>query len=139
MQERKAPYRPRSDNKRASEVYTDGVVEICTVTDGAVPGLLPREELTPRIKLYYQERKLGVMRNYQAAQNLIKIERVIRVPAPTEPITSQDAAITEDGRRYRIDLVQVVTEVWPRSLDLTLVRYGPRNDGASDGGVEEAI
>lgn len=139
MRERKAPYRPRSDNKRASEVYTDGVVQICTVTDGAVPGLLPREALTPRLKLYYQERKLGVMRNYQAAQNLIHVERVIRVPAPTEPITSQDAAITEDGRHYRIDLVQVVTEVWPRSLDLTLVRYGPRDDGAADGGDEEAI
>ena len=48
---------------------------------------------------------------------------VTKVPMPPMPITNQDAAITEDGRKYRIDLVQVLTDVWPRSLDLTLVAY----------------
>ena len=35
-------------------------------------------------------------------------------------VTSQDVAITEDGRQYRIDLVQSVDEVYPPSVDLTL-------------------
>ena len=39
------------------------------------------------------------------------------------PITNQDVAVTEDGRRYRIDLVQTVTDAYPPSLDLTLVKY----------------
>lgn len=123
MRERKAPYRPRTDSKRAAEVYNDGVVEIYTITDGAQDGTLPRPVLTLRERLCYQERRQGVSRYYQAAQNQIHVERVIRVPRPLAPITDQDAAATEDGTQYRIDLVQEVTDVWPRSLDLTLVRY----------------
>ena len=46
----------------------------------------------------------------------------MRVPR-AEQITSQDVAETEDGRRYRIDLVQTVDGVWPPSQDLTLVKY----------------
>ena len=123
MQERKAPYRPRTDSKRPAEVYNDGVVQIYAVTDGAQAGLLPRPVLSLRETLHYQERRLGVQRNYQAAQNQIQVERVIRVQRPLAPITNQHVAITEDGRQYRIDLVQEVLDVWPRSLDLTLARY----------------
>lgn len=36
-------------------------------------------------------------------------------------ITNQDVAITEDGRQYRIDLVQNA-DVYPPSLDLTLAK-----------------
>lgn len=123
MQDRKAPYRPRTDSKRPAEVYNDGVVKIYAVTDGAQAGLLPRPVLSLRETLHYQERRLGVQRNYQAAQNQIQVERLIRVPRPLAPITSQHVAVTEDGRQYRIDLVQEVLDVWPRSLDLTLARY----------------
>lgn len=123
MRDRKAPYRPRTDSKRPAEVFNDGVVEIYAVTDGAQAGLLPRPVLSLRETLHYQERRLGVQRNYQAAQNQIQVERVIRVPRPLAPITNQHVAVTEDGRQYRIDLVQEVLDVWPRSLDLTLARY----------------
>lgn len=126
MRDRKAPYRPRADNKRPAEVYNDGVAEIYSVTDGAQAGLLPRPVRSLKERLPYQERRLGIQRNYAAAQNQIKVERVIRVPRPLAPITSQDVAVTEDGQRYRIDLVQEVTEVWPRSLDLTLAKYEQR-------------
>lgn len=129
MTKRKAPYRPRLDKKKAGEVYNDGVVTICRVSDGAQAGFLPREELEEKITLHYQELRLGIHRHYQAAQNQIRVEKVIRVPAPPEPITSQDQAVLEDGRRYRIDLVQMATEVWPKSLDLTLARYEQKPDG----------
>ena len=134
MRERKAPYRPRSDSKRPAEVFNDGVAEIYSVTDGAQAGLLPRPVLSVRERLPYQERRLGIQRNYAAAQNQIKAERVIRVPRPLAPITSQDVAVTEDGQRYRIDLVQEVLDVWPRSLDLTLARY---TQGAAERAAEE--
>lgn len=126
MRDRKAPYRPRSDSKRPAEVYNDGVAEIYSVTDGAQAGLLPRPVRSLKERLPYQERRLGIQRNYAAAQNQIKVERVIRVPRPLAPITSQDVAVTEDGQRYRIDLVQEVLDVWPRSLDLTLAKYAQR-------------
>ena len=42
---------------------------------------------------------------------------------PRAKITNQDIAETEDGVKYRIDLVQTVDLVYPPSLDLTLTRY----------------
>ena len=93
-----------------------------TVTDSARPGYQPVEQLTEKIKLRYEEQRLGIQRYYDAMQNQIQVERVIRVPRAGQ-ITSQDVAETEDGRRYRIDLVQTVDGVWPPSQDLTLVKY----------------
>lgn len=137
MRERKEPYRPRTDSKRPAEVYNDGVVQIYAVTDGAQAGLLPRPVPSLRETLHYQERRLGVQRYYAAAQNNIKIERVIRVPRPAAEITSQDVAITEDGRRYRIDLVQTAKDCWPQSLDLTLTAYRQTPPGDQPDAPEE--
>ena len=135
MRERKAPYRPRTDSKRAAEVYNDGVVVIYDVRDDAVMGFMPSPVYQVKTTLAYQERKLGIKRYYDARQNQVRVERVIRVPKPSgvfqpegdapEPmrITSQDAARTEDGKLYRIDLVQSVPDVFPPSLDLTLAVY----------------
>ena len=49
------------------------------------------------------------------------MEKVVRVPKGP-PVSTQDVAVTEDGRQYRIDLVQLAEGVWPPSLDLTLAR-----------------
>lgn len=118
---RKAPHRPREDNA-VTQNFGDGLVTVCTVSNAAKPGYQPLPELTPRYTLRYAEQRLGIQRYYSAAQNQIEVERVIRVPR-AGPISTQDVAITEDGRRYRIDLVQVVTDAYPPSLDLTLVKY----------------
>lgn len=85
-------------------------------------GKLPKVELVPKISLRYDERKVGVDRYYKALQNQIKVERVIRVQ-DAAPITNQDVAITEDGKQYRIQHVQTVPGVYPRSVDLTLIAY----------------
>ena len=50
-------------------------------------------------------------------------------------ITNQDVAETEDGRRYRIDLVQSVDNVWPPSLDLTLAKYVQGEEAHGNGMV----
>ena len=135
MRERQAPYRPRTDSKRAAEVYNDGVVTIYDVRDDAVMGFMPSPVYQVKTTLAYQERKLGIRRYYDARQNQVRVERVIRVPKPSgvfqpegdapEPmrITNQDAARTEDGKLYRIDMVQSVPDVYPPSLDLTLAVY----------------
>lgn len=115
----KAPYRPSSE---ITQGYNSGVVTVYAVTDSARPGYQPVEQLTEKIKLRYEEQRLGIQRYYNAMQNQIQVERVIRVPRAGQ-ITSQDVAETEDGRRYRIDLVQTVDGVWPPSQDLTLVKY----------------
>lgn len=115
----KAPYRPSNE---VTQGYNSGVVTVYAVTDSARPGYQPVEQLTEKIKLRYEEQRLGIQRYYNAMQNQIQVERVIRVPR-AEQITSQDVAETEDGRRYRIDLVQTVDGVWPPFQDLTLVKY----------------
>jgi hypothetical protein len=45
------------------------------------------------------------------------------VPQPAAEITNRDKVVTEDGREYRVDLVQTVPDVYPDSLDLTLAAY----------------
>ena len=107
--------------------FNSGIVTIYTVTDSALPGYQPKPELTEKIVLRYEEQRLGIQRYYAAMQNQIQIERVIRVP--WAEITNQDIAETENGVKYRIDLVQTVDSAYPPCLDLTLKRY---EQGVSD-------
>ena len=125
----KAPYRPSNE---VTQDFNDGVVAVYTVTDSAAPGYQPKPTLVepPRLTLRYAEQRLGIQRYYDAMQNQIQVERVLRVPRAGQ-ITNQDAAVTEDGRRYRIDLVQTVDDVWPPSQDLTLVKY-QQGEGQND-------
>lgn len=114
------PYRPKT-NAPVTQPLDDGMVTVYAVTDAAAPGMRPVEKLIAKVKLRYQEQRLGLQRYYAGQQNQVQIERVIRVPrAPG--ISSQDVAITEDGRQYRIDLVQSTLDVYPPCLDLTLAK-----------------
>ena len=90
-----------------------------SAADDAKPGYTPKQALTPKVQLPYEERKLGIQRFYSGKQNQVQIERVVRCPAAGNPC-SQDVAVTEDGQQYRIDLVQTVYDVYPASVDLTL-------------------
>lgn len=115
----KAPNRPRNE---ITQSYNDGVVTIYSVADVAQPGYQPQIELTEKIKLRYEERSMGLQRYYQAMQNQVQIERVLRVQR-TNKITSQDAAITEDNTKYKIYMVQAVSDVYPPSVDITLSKF----------------
>ena len=114
----KAPNRP---NHEITQPYNDGMVTIFAAKDVAKPGYAPQVELTKKVTLPYAEQRLGIQRYYQGMQNQMEIQRVIRVPKSV-PVNSQDVAQTEDGRKYRIDLVQNVLDVYTPSLDLTLVK-----------------
>ena len=117
----RAPTRPTEN--QITQCYDDGVVTVYAVTDTAAQGYQPRPQLVkpPKAVLRYEEQRLGLQRYYEALQNQIQVERVIRTPRYGQ-ITNQDVAVTEDGRQYRIDLVQTVQNVWPASQDLTLAR-----------------
>lgn len=113
-----APNRPKGE---ITQSYNDGLVTVFEQTDAAQPGYQPRPELTKKVSLRYAERRLGIQRYYSAAQSQQRVERVLRVPKSGQ-VNSQDVAKTEDGRLYRISLVQSVPDVFPPSMDLTLVR-----------------
>ena len=119
MRKWKAPNRPTHE---ISQAYNDGIVTIYALSDEALPGYRPVPKEDPIATLRYAERKLGIQRYFQGQQNQIQIERVIRVPKSVK-ISNQDIAVTEDGEKYRIDLVQLVNDVFPESFDLTLSKY----------------
>lgn len=121
----KAPFRPREE--RITQDFNDGLVTICTVTDAARPGYQPRPEPAPKLTLRYQERRLGIQRVYLAKQDQVELERVLRVPR-TGRVSAQDLAVTEDGRQYRVDLIQSVDGVYPPSEDLTLAKLEQKYD-----------
>lgn len=112
----KAPNRPTHE---ITQSYNDGAVTVYSVTDKAEPGNKPTINLTECVTLHYAEQRLGITRYYAAAQAMSQVERVIRVPRH-QAVNAQMMAITEDGKKYRIDLVQAVDDVYPPSLDLTL-------------------
>lgn len=112
----KAPYRPGNE---VTQSFNSGLVTVYGVTDSAQPGRFPTPELRRKVTLRYEERQLGLRRYYAAKQNQVRVERVLRVPR-TGQVSTQDVAVTEDGRQYRVELVQGVREVWPASADLTL-------------------
>lgn len=116
----KAPRRPEH---KVTQAFNDGELTVYRVTDEAKPGYLPEEKLTKIVSLPYEQRKVGLYRYYQARQDQSRIQRVLRVPQPAQEITNLNKVITEDGREYRIDLVQTVPDVYPKSLDLTLADY----------------
>lgn len=121
--QRKAPFRPRQKAEITQE-FNDGIVKIYWEIDTSQSGHMP--EPTPDLThtLCYQERKVGIRRYYDAKQNQIHVERVIRVPCyPGMIINNQFVAQMEDNFLYRIDLVQKVMDVYPPCMDLTLVKY----------------
>ena len=123
----KAPGRPEH---KITQSYNDGMLTVYTVSDEAAPGRQPVRRLTELVKLPYETRRVGIQRYYAAAQNQTKVQRVLRVPHSVKPVTNRCLADTEDGSRYRIDLVQFVPDVYPPSDDLTLVVY---EQGGADG------
>lgn len=118
---RKAPFRPRTDNG-ITQNFNEGEITIYRTEDRAQPGYYPQIELSKKVKLRYEKRSFGFQRYYAAAQNLIEVKRVVRVPQHPD-VTNQDVAQTEDGTYYRIDHVQDVVDVYPPSMDLTLAKY----------------
>lgn len=115
----KAPNRPRHE---ITQSYNNGDVEIYKLKDAAAAGRKPIKSLGDRIgKFRYAEMHVGINRYYAAQQNQIRIDRVIRIQRGAE-VTNQDVLQTEDGAWYRIDKVDAVQDVYPKSYDLTLTR-----------------
>ena len=113
----------RRPDHKISQSYNDGVVKIYGVVDAAPAGYQPSEQLALLYTLHYENRRVGIQRYYSAKQAQSEVKRVLRVPLLPGRLTPRNKAITEDGAEYRVDLVQLVPDVWPPSDDLTLVAY----------------
>lgn len=123
---RKTPFRPRSD-KQISQTYNDGIVKLYCVQDTAETGRMPVRHETRVVQLDYENRSVGSSQFYQAAQAQIKIEKVIRVQRRSGIDTKMTAEL-EDGTKYDVARVQLITDCRPASLDLTLTEYSQAED-----------
>lgn len=112
---------PNRERNEISQTYNDGIVRIYSVEDGADPGHMPEEKLTLKAQLLYAEQRVGISRFYTAQQYHDDVERLVRVQR-AGVIANRDIAVTEDGQRYNIAMVQTVENSFPPSLDLTLTR-----------------
>ena len=79
------------------------------------------EALTLKETLRYKERTTGNQRYYLAMQAGAKVDAVIRCPLRRN-VSGQDIAIPNDGKQYRITLVQYPEDAEPPVMDLTLER-----------------
>lgn len=102
--------------------FNDGIVEIYSVQDIAVPGKKPREELALKCRLRYKRRTVGIKRHYAALNAGAKVDLLLRVHYRPE-VSAQDAAVLPlEGKQYRITFVQIPEDVMPPVMDLTLER-----------------
>lgn len=116
---RKLPTRPTNE---ITQQFNSGVVALYNLKDTAQPGKKPIASLGNKIvSLRYEELKLGINRHHLFLQDMVKIARVIRCPF-RDAVSSQCVAIDESGKQYKIELVQLATDIWPKSMDLTLSR-----------------
>lgn len=113
--------KPNRPSHEVTQPYNDGLVTVYALEDKAKPGYRPEPMLVKKGVLRYQERTLGITRLYSGRQNQVEIQRILRVPW-WPGVSSQDVAVTQDGKQYRIDLVQRVSDVYPPSMDLTLAK-----------------
>lgn len=116
---RKLPFRP--EDRQITQPYRDGVVKIYTITDTAQPGYQPKPTPALAETLFYAERRVGLQRYYSGKQAQVQVERVIRTQMRPS-VNPQCIAVTEDGTQYGIELVQQLQDVYPSSMDLTLVQ-----------------
>jgi len=105
-----------------TQSFNDGVVNIYSVENIAESGKLPKEGLKIKASaLHYEERTVGMSRFYTAMQNQVKIEQILRVPR-INSVSTQDVAIPNDGKQYKIIQIQCPQDVDPPVMDLSLER-----------------
>ena len=95
------------------QTFNDGIVNIYdTVSPRTIAA-------TPRRTLRYEERTVGVTRLFAAAQVNAVVSYVLRCPRLRD-VSTQDIAVPNDGKQYKIYSVQYPKDIQPPVMDLTL-------------------
>lgn len=105
-----------------TQSFNDGVINIYSLDNIALPGNKPKEGLTIKVgPLRYEERIVGMSRFWTAMQAQAKIEKMLRVQR-INSVSAQDIAIPNDGEQYKIVQIQYPKNVEPSCMDLSLER-----------------
>lgn len=102
-------------------VFNDGVVELYETYDAAAEGDMPVEQIgaTPKERLRFERRVVGVTRFWAAQQQNEQIDELIR--CPRREVSARDIAVIA-GVRYAIKQIQYPRGIEPSVMDLTLQR-----------------
>jgi len=122
---------------KKTQSFNDGVVSIYTISNTGVDGGMPTEALTWKRTLRYHERTVGLTRFYTAKQANVNVRYLLRCPLLRD-VSTQDVAIPNDGKQYRIVQVQFQEDIDPSVMDLTLEELLQDYDIAEGGGAGEA-
>lgn len=82
----------------------DGVLFICDLTNNAPNGDMPKETLTKVGKYWFENRTIGINRQYLARGVNETIDKVVRI-AKTENVHIGQYAMLGNGDQYRISMV----------------------------------
>lgn len=103
------------------QTFNDGICSIFGKSNNSKPGNMPviglekKEDRVP-----FERRKVGIRRFYDAKQENVEIELLLRIPAAFH-VSTQDICIVS-GVQYGIHQVQDVTDTMPQSKDISLKR-----------------
>lgn len=109
---------------RKIQTFLDGTCAIYQVKNSAPRAAKPVPQLIQKPKhplLRYARRTVGISRFWNAHQQNVSIDRLIRTPRH-EDVSTQDVAILENGMQYDIVQVQYPEDVTPPCMDLSLQR-----------------
>lgn len=108
----------------------DGLLTFYSLNNISLPGRMPVEKLVSVSTAFYSRLTVGVTRYYAAAganrnfDVLVRCHNTLTVPEGSKFV------ILEDGKQYRIDVVQEIVE--RDAVDLTLVRLEDFYDVADE-------
>ena len=101
------------------QTFSDGVVKIYEVTNTASDGEMPTEGIALKQTLRYHERTVGLNRFFTALQANVRVNYVLRCPRLRD-VSTQDIAMHNDGKQYRIFQIQYPEDIDPPVMDMTL-------------------
>ena len=112
----------------------NGVLKICTLQNVADSGEMPTEKLVVVSRHYYGDRIIGYNRQYAAMGVSQQVDRLVRIWRD-ENITVKQYALLDDGKQYRVDMVQhLLDDDGLKVTDLTLSRLDDNFDVEGVGG-----
>lgn len=103
-----------------TQTYKDGVLSVYSIKNISEPGDRKVDKLVTKYnRLRFDIRTVGMNRFWNAMQNKIEIEELLRTPRIMD-VTTQDIVLLR-GYQYKIEQIQYLAEE-PRSMDLSLRR-----------------
>lgn len=101
-----------------------GICVICSVKwdDSKIP---KTRSLVPKVSCCFEERTVGITRNYEAAKNGRHADRLIRIWRAKERIRTNDICLIDDVEHHIIQVQYTINDDGLLVTDLTL----EENDG----------